>query len=49
MCIKDAPYVVPAGSIIVVVLLAAAVAALAAALPARRAGKINIVEALAVE
>ncbi len=42
-------YVVPVGSIIVVVLLAAFVAALAAALPARRAGKINIVEALAVE
>lgn len=42
-------YVVPVGSIIVVVLLAAAVAALAAALPARRAGKINVVEALAVE
>jgi putative ABC transport system permease protein len=42
-------YVVPVGSIIVVVLLAALVAALAAALPARRAGKINVVEALAVD
>lgn len=42
-------YVVPVGSIIVVVILAAVVAALAAALPARRAGKINIVEALAVD
>lgn len=42
-------YVVPVGSIIVVLILAALVAALAATLPARRAGKIDIVEALGVE
>lgn len=42
-------YVVPVGSIVVVVILAAVVAALAAALPARRAGKVNVVEALAVD
>jgi putative ABC transport system permease protein len=42
-------YVVPVGSIVLVLFLAALVAALAATLPARRAGKIDIVEALGVE
>lgn len=42
-------YVVPIGSIIVVLIVAALVAALAASLPARRAGKIDIVQALGVE
>lgn len=42
-------YVVPVGSIILVLVLAAVVAALAATLPARRAGKIDIVQALGVE
>ncbi|MEH3055225.1 MAG: FtsX-like permease family protein [Patulibacter minatonensis] len=42
-------YVVPVGSIVVVVIVAAVVAALAATLPARRAGKIDIVRALGVE
>ncbi|MBO9534494.1 MAG: ABC transporter permease [Solirubrobacteraceae bacterium] len=42
-------FVVPVGSIIGVLIVAAVVAALAATLPARRAGKIHIVEALGVE
>jgi putative ABC transport system permease protein len=42
-------YVVPIGSIITVLILAAVVAALAASLPARRAGRIDIVEAVTVE
>lgn len=42
-------YVVPVGSILLVLVLAAIVAALAATLPARRAGKIDIVQALGVE
>ncbi len=42
-------YVIPVGSIITVLILAALVAAAAATLPARRAGRIDIVEALAVE
>lgn len=42
-------YVVPVGSIVVVLIVAAVVAALAATLPARRAGRIDIVRALGVE
>jgi putative ABC transport system permease protein len=42
-------YVVPTGSIVVVVVAAAIVAAAAASLPARRAGKLDIVEAISVE
>lgn len=42
-------YVVPVGGIITVVILSAVVAALAAALPARRAGKIDIVRAVSVD
>ena len=42
-------FVVPIGSIITVLIVAAIVAALAATLPARRAGKIDIVQALGVE
>jgi putative ABC transport system permease protein len=42
-------YVIPIGSIIVVLIVAAIVAALAASLPARRAGRIDIVEAVTFE
>ncbi len=42
-------YVVPVGTVLGVLVMAAIVAALAAGLPARRAGKVDIVEAVAFE
>lgn len=42
-------YVVPVGTVIGVLIMAAIVAALAAGLPARRAGRVDIVEAVAFE